>query len=99
MRDPTGAIITAEKVILSQVTVYQIANPAKGQWSLEILGSATGDHEFYVKSSSDTNIDFKHYFMIPLGRGRRKAELQFPNPITGLYSIYFKLGIKGHVTR
>lgn len=89
MRDPTGAIVTAEKVILSQVSVYQITKPAMGHWTLEISHDTTGEHEFDVKSSSDTNIDFKHYLMIPLGRGRRKAVVPFPNPVTGLYHIYF----------
>ncbi|KAL9960310.1 hypothetical protein ACROYT_G033755 [Oculina patagonica] len=83
LRDPTGALVTAEKVILSQVSVYQIANPVKGNWILEISGSTTGEHEFYVKSSSGTNIDFKHFFVIPIGRGRRKVEVLFPNPIAG----------------
>ncbi|KAL9960311.1 hypothetical protein ACROYT_G033756 [Oculina patagonica] len=86
LRDPTGAIVTAEKVILSQVSVYQIIKPAIGNWTLEISGSTTGAHEFYVKSSSDTNIDFKHYFMIPIGRGRGRAEVPFPNSITGKHN-------------
>lgn len=82
MRNPFGTIITAEKVSLSQLCFYQITSPPKGYWTLEI--STTGkivDHEFYVKSTSETNIDFKHYFMVPVGRRRRKTEVPFSNPI------------------
>ena len=83
MKDPTGAIVTAHKVILSRLSVYQITNPYTGNWTLEISSETTGDHEFYVRSTSETNIDFKHYFMISVGRGRRKAEVPFLNPVTG----------------
>jgi len=87
LKDPTGATVTAEKIVLTVVSVYQITNPAPGHWTLEISDDTTGGHEYFVKSSSNTNIDFKHYFMIPLGRGRRKAVLPFANPITGLYQV------------
>lgn len=89
MKDPTDATVTAEKIVLTQVSVYQITKPALGNWTLEISDDTTGGHEYFVKSSSNTNIDFKHYFMIPLGRGRRKAVASFANPITGLYYVYF----------
>lgn len=81
LRNPSGAIITAQKVNLSQLCFYQIASPPKGYWTLEITTDTTGDHEFYVKSTSKTNINFKHYFMIPVGRRRRKSEVPFSNPI------------------
>lgn len=83
LKDPTDATVTAEKIVLTQVSVYQITKPALGNWTLEISDDTTGGHEYFVKSSSNTNIDFKHYFMIPLGRGRRKAVASFANPITG----------------
>jgi len=88
LRDSSGATVTAEKIILSQATVYQITKPATGNWTLEISEDVTGQHEFFAKSSSDTNIDFKHYFMIPLGRGRRKAVVPFQNPVTGLSRFF-----------
>ena len=88
LKDPTGATVTAEKIVLTEVSVYQITKPVLGHWTLEISDDTTGGHEYFVKSSSDTNIDFKHYFLIPLGRGRRKAVLPFANPITGLYHSY-----------
>ena len=91
MKDPSGATVTAEKIILSQVSVFQITKPAFGLWTLEISDDTTGGHEFVVKSSSDTNIDFKHYFMISLGRGRRIAVVPFANPIKGLKQVYFFL--------
>lgn len=88
MRDPSGATVTAEKIILSQAIVYQITKPATGNWTLEITEDFTGQHEFFAKCSSDTNIDFKHYFMIPLGRGRRKAVVPFQNPVIGLSRFF-----------
>ena len=89
LKDPSGATVTAEKIILSQASVYQITKPAIGYWTLEISEDTVGGYEFCVKSSSYTNIDFKHYFMVPLGRGRRKAVVPFTNPVTGLSHAYF----------
>lgn len=89
LRDPSGTLVTAEKIVLSQASVYQITKPAIGYWTLEISDDTAEGYEFCVKSSSGTNIDFKHYFMIPLGRGRRKVVVPFANPIRGLYQVYF----------
>ena len=89
LKDPSGTTVTAEKIILSQASVYQITKPAIGYWTLEISEDTVGGYEFSVKSSSYTNIDFRHYFMIPLGRGRRKAVVPFANPVTGLCHVYF----------
>ena len=83
LKNPAGAIVTAEKLPLSIISVYQIAKPAKGNWTLEILEEETGEYEFYVESSSEINIDFKVYFMFPLGHGRWKVEAPLSDPVAG----------------
>lgn len=83
MRNPSGAIVKAEKLTLSIISVYHVTNPAKGYWTLEIFREKTGEYEFSVESSSEINTDFKVYFMIPVGRGRWKVEPSFPDPIAG----------------
>lgn len=44
----------------------------------------SGDHEFQVKSSSETNVDFEVYFIIPIrGRRRQTTEVPISNPVIG----------------
>ena len=48
------------------------------------MSSSNGEHEFYVKSSSATNVDFEQYFTIPLqGRRRQTVEVPISNPVIG----------------
>ena len=82
--DPDNITITSGKLSLSQITVYQIDRPKKGTWTLTISGS-TGGHEFYVKSSSETNVDFEFYFLISLGRRRDATEVPISNPVIGKF--------------
>jgi len=83
LMDPDDIIITSGKLSLSQISVYQIDNPKKGAWTLVVSGG-NGGHEFYVKSTSETNVDFEHYFIISL-RGRRGVSTEVPisNPVIG----------------
>ena len=83
LTDPDNIEITSGKLSLSQISVYQIDNPKDGAWTLAVSGT-NGGHEFYVKSSSETNVDFEQYFIIPL-RGRRRETVDVPisNPVIG----------------
>ena len=74
--------ITSGKLSLSHITIYEISNPRKGTWTLTVPGS-NGDHEFSVKSSSDSNLDFDHYFLITLSWRRRSTEVPVSNPVVG----------------
>ena len=74
--------ITSGKLSLSHITIYEITNPRKGTWSLTVPGS-NGDHEYSVKSSSDTNVDFDHYFLIKLSWHRQPTEVPISNPVVG----------------
>lgn len=60
-----GVQITSGKKSMSRVSVYEVSNPLVGTWTLTIP-SGCGTHTYYVKSTSDTNIAFKHDFMQPL---------------------------------
>lgn len=66
------------------------------------MSGGNGGHEFFVKSSSATNVDFEHYFLVEMpGRGRRMVEVPTSNPIIGKSFIFFgcarKLEVKGNV--
>ena len=89
LTDPDNIIITSGKRSLSQISVYQIDNPKKGEWTLTVSGS-NGGHQFYVKSTSETNVDFEHYFIIPLSR-RRHQEVPISNPIIGEFALSIPL--------
>lgn len=84
LKDPDDITITSGKLSLSQLSVYQIDNPKKGAWTLVVSGG-NGGHEFYVKSTSETNVDFEHYFIISLvsRRGRPPIEVPVSNPVIG----------------
>ena len=87
MKDPDDVVITAEKLSLSQISVYQIDRPKKGGWTLVVSGT-NGEHEFYVKSSSETNVDFEVYFIIPLrGCRRQMAEVPISNPVISEFLV------------
>ena len=77
-------MISAEKLSLSQITVYQIDRPKIGGWTLIV----SGEHEFQVKSSSETNVNFEVYFIIPMqGRRRQITEVPISNPVIGKFHL------------
>jgi len=83
LQDPESVEITSGKLSLSYITIYEITNPKRGTWTLTVPGS-NGDHEFSVKTSSDTNVDFEHYFLIALSwRRGHNADVPISNPVTG----------------
>lgn len=100
LQDPDNIIIPG-KLGLSQISIFEIHNPKRGAWTLTVSGG-NGGHEFFVKSSSATNVDFEHYFLVEMpGRGRRMVEVPTSNPIIGKWLIFFccarKLEVKGNV--
>ena len=82
LKNANNVEITSGKLSLSHITIYEITNPRKGAWTLTVPGS-NGDHEFSVKSSSDSNVDFDHYFLITLSWRRRSSEVPVSNPVVG----------------
>ena len=88
LKDPDNVIITSGKLSLSQISVFEISNPRRGAWTLTVSGS-NGGHEFFVKSSSATNVDFEYYFLIKLpGRRRQPVEVPNSNPVIGKSNLY-----------
>ena len=83
LRNTDNVEISSGKLSLPYVTIYEITNPKRGAWTLTVPGSL-GDHEFSVKSSSDSNVDFEHYFLVelPSRRGRR-TKVPTSNPVAG----------------
>ena len=82
LKNADNVEITSGKLSLSHITIYEITNPREGTWSLTVPGS-NGDHEYSVKSSSDTNVDFDHYFLIKLSWHRQPTEVPISNPVVG----------------
>ena len=82
LKNADNVEITSGKLSLSHITIYEITNPRKGTWTLTVPGS-NGDHEYSVKSSSDTNVDFDHYFLIKLSWHRQPTEVPISNPVVG----------------
>ena len=83
-KDPDNVIITSEKLSLSRMTIYQLINPKRGVWTLTVSVNQYSWHEFLAKSSSDTNVDFEHYFLIPLlWRKRHAIEVPISSPVIG----------------
>ena len=48
----------------------------------------SGEHEFQVKSSSETNVNFEVDFIIPMqGRRRQITEVPISNPVIGKFHL------------
>ncbi|KXJ20080.1 Hemicentin-2 [Exaiptasia diaphana] len=60
--NPRGVKITSGKTSMTKISVYEMTRPLVGTWAL-VIPSSSGKHTYYVKSTSDTNIDFEHFFM------------------------------------
>ena len=57
---------------MSKISIYEITRPTVGTWTL-VIPPSVGTHNYFVKSTSDTNIDFEHFFV-----------LSIPGPVTGM---------------
>ena len=82
LKNADNVEITSGKLSVLHITIYEVTNPRKGTWTLTVPGS-NGDHEYSVKSSSDSNVDFDHYFLTKLSWRRRSTEVLVSNPVVG----------------
>ena len=97
LKDPDNSIVVSGKLSLSQISVYQIDSPKTGAWTLSVSGSS-GEHEFFVKSSSETNVDFEHYFITTLpGRSRSTKEVSVSRPTAGMFRILLCWSLLAHI--
>ncbi|XP_031568684.1 von Willebrand factor A domain-containing protein 7-like isoform X4 [Actinia tenebrosa] len=80
LTDSQGVTITSGKVSMSKVSIYEIASPRVGTWTLVIPPSA-GMHNYFVKSNSDQNIDFDYYFLMLIKKPA--SEVPVTDPLIG----------------
>ena len=84
LRNPKGGIVTYKKISLFQGAIYELSSPMAGRWKVLVALSA-GKHEVVVKGTSQTNIDFEHFFVMIPSRGRSKAPVPVNHPLFGRY--------------
>ena len=85
LEDPLGNSVG--KTTVSKVTIFEVANPKPGLWTLTVPPDA-GKHTYQFKATSKTNMDFDFIFVIPRVRG---TPMPISHPLTGetLISIYY----------
>ena len=85
LEDPLGNSVG--KTTVSKVTIFEVANPKPGLWTLTVPPDA-GKHIYQFKATSKTNMDFDFIFVIPRVRG---TPMPISHPLTGetLISIYY----------
>ena len=81
LNNPRGHVINSGKIYLTKGAIYEINSPMPGAWKLTI--SRAGKHTYQVKGSSDTNVDFEHFFVMVPTRGRRKKPIPISHPLLG----------------
>ena len=77
LRDPLGSSVG--KTTMSKVTIFEVANPRPGPWTLTVPIGA-GKHTYLFKGTSKTNIDFDFIFVIPRVGG---TPIPISHPLTG----------------
>ena len=77
LEDPLGNSVG--KTTVSKVTIFEVANPKPGLWTLTVPPDA-GKHTYLFKGTSKTNMDFDFIFVIPRVRG---TPLPISHPLTG----------------
>ena len=77
LRDPLGSCVG--KTTMSKVTIFEVANPRPGPWTLTVPTGA-GKHTYLFKGTSKTNIDFDFIFVIPRVGG---TPIPISHPLTG----------------
>lgn len=77
LEDPLGNSVG--KTTVSKVTIFEVANPKPGLWTLTVPPD-TGKHTYLFKGTSKTNMDFDVIFVIPRVRG---TPIPISHPLTG----------------
>ena len=83
LQAPSGDVITSGKLVLPRVVVFLIKKPQVGAWNLVVSGNV-GRYDFRVKSTSSSNIDFDHYFLLKLSGSA--LEVPVDQPVSGKLS-------------
>ena len=81
LRDPRGASVTSGKISLSKGAIYEISHPRPGTWKLIVSGA--GKHNYLVKGSSKTNVDFEYFFVIIPTSGQGRIPIPISHPLLG----------------
>ena len=81
LRDPGGALVTSGKISLSKGAIYEISHPRPGTWKLIVSGA--GKHEYLIKGSSKTNVDFEYFFVMIPTHGRSTKPIPISHPLLG----------------
>ena len=77
LRNPLGSSVG--RTTMSKVTIFEVANPRPGPWTLTVPIGA-GKHTYLFKGTSKTNIDFDFIFVIPRVGG---TPIPISHPLTG----------------
>lgn len=81
LRDPRGGLVTSGKISLSKGAIYEISHPRPGTWKLIISGA--GKHEYLIKGSSKTNVDFEYFFVMIPTYGSSTKPIPISHPLLG----------------
>ena len=81
LRDPRGASVTSGKISLSKGAIYEINHPRPGTWKLIVSGA--GKHNYLIKGSSKTNVDFEYFFVMIPTSGRSRKPIPVSHPLLG----------------
>ena len=89
LRDPIGASVTSGKISLSKGAIYEISHPRPGTWKLIVSGA--GKHNYLIKGSSKTNVDFEYFFVMFPTVGKWKKPIPISHPLLGECHCFFVL--------
>jgi len=92
LTDPTGASVGSGKVSLLKGAIYEINNPRPGTWEL-IVGSRAGKHNYLIKGSSETNVDFEYFFVMIPTRGISRKPIPISHPLLGEYNYLLRITV------
>ena len=92
LTDPTGASVGSGKVSLYKGAIYEINNPRPGTWEL-IVSSRAGKHNYLIKGSSETNVDFEYFFVMIPTRGISRKPIPISHPLLGEYNYLLRITV------
>ena len=81
LRDPRGSSVTSGKISFSKAAIYEISQPRPGTWKLIISGA--GKHNYVIKGSSKTNVDFENFFVMIPTSGKLRKPIPISHPLLG----------------